>query len=487
MLRAELNHLLRAPQMPSDPPYPLHPVILSGGSGTRLWPLSRAEHPKQLLALSSDETLLQATARRAAALPNAQPAIVITGEEHRFLVRDQLATSDCAPACMYLEPEGRNTAPAITLAALHLAATDPDVLMLVLPADHMIADHTAFAVAVTTAQTAASQGWLCTFGVSPSYPETGYGYIHVGTPLPNAPQVSHVSRFVEKPDLPLARRLIDEGGHLWNSGIFLFTARAFLNELRKHRPDILATATAAWQGRTKDMGFLRPQGDIFRACANLSIDYAVMQATARAAVVATDFSWSDVGSWDAVWRATSKDANNNSVSGDVILANTRNSYVRAEHRLVAVVGMDNVTVVETADAVLVMNKDCAQDIRAVVEQLRTSGRNELIRQLRVHRPWGWYESTDRGDRFQVKRITVNPGKKLSLQMHHHRAEHWVVVSGTALVTIDGMTQMLTENQSAFVPLGLKHQLENPGHIPLQLIEVQSGSYLGEDDIIRFED
>lgn len=473
--------------MPLNLPCTIQPVILSGGSGTRLWPLSRAEHPKQLLALASGETLLQATARRASVLPNVRPAIVVTGEEHRFLVHDQLATVGCAPECIYLEPEGRNTAPAITLAALHLAATEPDALMLVLPADHLIADRTAFAVAVATAQTAASQGWLCTFGVSPSYPETGYGYIHVGAPLSRTPQVSHVNRFVEKPDLRLARQLIDEGGHLWNSGIFLFTARAFLNEMREHRPDILAAATAAWQGCTKDMGFLRPQEDIFRTCANLSIDYAVMQVTSRAAVVAADFSWSDVGSWDAVWRTAPKDSNNNSVSGDVVLANTCNSYVRAEHRLVAVVGLDNVTVVETADAVLVMNKDSAQDIRTVVEQLRASGRNELIRQLRVHRPWGWYESTDRGDRFHVKRITVNPGKKLSLQMHHHRAEHWVVVSGTALVTIDGITQMLTENQSAFVPLGLKHQLENPGHIPLQLIEVQSGSYLGEDDIIRFED
>lgn len=473
--------------MPLDLPCTIQPVILSGGSGTRLWPLSRAEHPKQLLALANGETLLQATARRAAGLPNVRPAIVVTGEEHRFLVRDQLATADCAPECIYLEPEGRNTAPAIALAALHLAATAPDALMLVLPADHLIADTTAFAVAVATAQPAASQGWLCTFGVSPSYPETGYGYIHVGAPLSSAPQVSQVNRFVEKPDLRLARQLIDEGGHLWNSGIFLFTARAFLNEMQEHRPDILIAATAAWQGRTKDMGFLRPQEDIFRTCANLSIDYAVMQVTSRAAVVAANFSWSDVGSWDAVWRAAPKDSSNNSVSGDVVLANTSNSYVRAEHRLVAVVGMDNVTVVETADAVLIMNKDSAQDIRTVVEQLRASGRNELIRQLRVHRPWGWYESTDRGDRFQVKRITVNPGKKLSLQMHHHRAEHWIVVSGTALVSIGGMTQILTENQSAFVPLGLKHQLENPGHIPLQLIEVQSGSYLGEDDIIRFED
>lgn len=473
--------------MPSDLLAPLHPVILSGGSGTRLWPLSRAEYPKQLLALTGNNTLLQATACRTASLPGAQPAIVIAGDEHRFLVRDQLLKAGCAPAHIYLEPEGRNTAPAIALAALHLAASSPDSLMLVLPADHVVDDQLAFAEAVATAQHAARQGWLCTFGIAPSYPETGYGYIQVGAALADAPHVMHVSRFVEKPDLAQARRLLDEGGCLWNSGIFLFTARAFLDELKAHRPDVLAAATVAWQGRSEDMVFLRPQAEAFMACASISIDYAVMQPTAKAVVVPASFPWSDVGNWDAVWQASPKDANHNSVAGDVLLHDTRNSFVRAEHRLVSVIGLDNVAVVETADAVLVMNKDRSQDIRAVVEQLRAAGRSELVRQVRVHRPWGWYESTDRGERFQVKRIMVNPGKKLSLQMHHHRAEHWVVVSGTALVTVDGVQRLLSENQSAFVPLGQLHQLENPGSIALQLIEVQSGSYLGEDDIVRFED
>jgi mannose-1-phosphate guanylyltransferase/mannose-6-phosphate isomerase len=473
--------------MSSSTPRFIQPVILSGGSGTRLWPLSRAEYPKQLLPLAGAETLLQATASRAAALPGTRPALVVTGEEHRFLVRDQLEQAGLPVAALYLEPEGRNTAPAIALAALHVAHEHPDALMLVLPADHLITGQAAFAASVGTAQEAARTGHLCTFGIEPTAPETGYGYIQAGPSLPGLAGAHRVDRFVEKPSAASARELLAAGGYLWNSGIFMFTAQAILSELEAHCPAVLAAIRQAWAGRSRDMGFLRPEAAAFRACPAISIDYAVMQATQRAAVVPAAFGWSDVGSWDSLWRASSKDADNNSVAGDVVLAGTTNSYVRAEHRLVSVVGLDNVAVVETADAVLVMNKDNAQDLREVVAQLQAAGRTEMLRQLRVHRPWGWYEATDRGDRFQVKRIVVNPGKKLSLQMHHHRAEHWVVVSGTALVTVDGVRSLLSENQSAFVPLGRKHQLENPGTIALQLIEVQSGSYLGEDDIVRFED
>lgn len=470
-----------------SPALPLvHPVILSGGDGTRLWPLSRTEYPKQLLALTGRESMLQATALRAAALPGAQAAIVVTSEEHSALVQEQLAQAGCAPACICLEPQGRSTAPAIALAALHLSATDPDALMLVLPSDHLIEGQAAFEAAIATASRAALDGWLCTFGVLPDEPESGYGYIEAGSAIAGHPDVNHVDRFVEKPDLQTARSLLQAAVYFWNSGMFVFTARAFLEELGTHSPEVLDAVQRAWNGRRESAGFLRPEAAAFSACTSISIDYAVMQTTRRAAMVRARFAWSDIGNWHSLWRILPKDAGNNSVTGDVVLAGTQNSLIHAGHRLVSVVGMDNVAVIETADAVLVINKDKAQDIRGVVAQLQSTGRPELLRQVRVQRPWGWYEVTDRGERFQVKRLMVEPGKRLSLQMHHHRAEHWVVVSGKALVTINGTQSVLTENQSAFVPLGQKHRLENPGDVALHMIEVQSGSYLGEDDIVRFD-
>lgn len=475
----------------------IHPVILCGGSGTRLWPLSRTAYPKQLLALVEESTLLQATAQRCASLQGAGIAtaapILVSNEEHRFLVRQQLQAIGCTPAATYLEPQGRNTAPAIALAALHLAHGDsstpanPQAVMLVLPADHVVRDCVAFAGAVARALPAAHAGWLVTFGIVPSGPETGYGYIQTGTPLTQFTGVQQVQRFVEKPDSATAQRFIDTGGFCWNSGMFMFTAERYLQELQTHRPDILDAATAAWQQRSQDQDFCRPQAQSFIACPSDSIDYAVMQPTTRAAVVPVDMGWSDVGSWDSLWTTSDRDALGNVVRGDIYHHGTRNSYLRSENRLLAVIGMDNVVVVETADAVLVMHKDQAQSIKQASEYFAQHRRKEQIEHRRVHRPWGWYEGVDAGERFQVKRIMVEPGAQLSLQMHHHRAEHWIVVSGTAKVTIDGQATLLSENQSTYIPLGKTHRLENPGKLPLHLIEVQSGSYLGEDDIVRFED
>lgn len=464
-----------------------HPVVISGGVGSRLWPLSRASYPKQLLPLVGDQSLLQATLVRAAALPGACSPIVVCNHEHRFLIAEQCQQAGVLPGGIVLEPEGRNTAPAVALAALQLAATDSGTLMLVLPSDHVIQDQAAFAQAVKAALEAAQAGYVVTFGIEPTAPETGYGYILQGTPLSGQPGVHSVDRFIEKPDTDTARQFLQTGGYSWNSGMFVVQAGIYLAELAQHRPDIHAAATSAWQARTQDLDFCRPGHAEFLACPSDSIDYAVMQRTEKAAVVPASIGWSDLGAWDALWSILPKTTEGNALQGDVIALNTRNSLVRADSRLVAVLGLDNVTVVETADAVLVMATDQAQHVKKVVDALQASTRREHLDHIRMYRPWGWYEGIDAGDRFQVKRLMVKPGCQLSLQMHHHRAEHWVVVSGTAKVTVGDTTTLLAENQSTYIPLGHTHRLENPGKVPLHIIEVQSGSYLGEDDIVRFED
>ncbi len=469
----------------------IHPVILSGGSGTRLWPLSRANYPKQLLPLVGKETMLQATLARAAALSNTQAPIIVCNTEHRFLIQEQCEAIKIKPEAIYLESAGRNTAPAIALAAFHLSQIDENALMIVLPADHVIDDQVAFAQAVETAKVAAQEDYLVTFGVVPSAPETGYGYIKAGTALSFATPIAlaayQVQSFFEKPNRETATAYLQEGGYTWNSGMFVFTAKNYLQELQRHRPDIFAAVQKAWQEKTTDLGFILPGKDAFTASPSDSIDYAIMQVTDRAAVVPAQFGWSDVGSWDSLWQIAPKDGNGNVTSGDTLVFDTQKSYIRAENRLVAVIGLDDVIVIETADAVLVMHKSKAQHLKTAIQQLESSQRKEHLDHLRVHRPWGWYEGIDKGERFQVKRIMVKPGEKLSLQMHHHRAEHWVVVSGTAKVTVENQETLFTENQSTYIPLGKSHRLENPGKIPLHLIEVQSGTYLGEDDIVRFED
>jgi mannose-1-phosphate guanylyltransferase/mannose-6-phosphate isomerase len=458
------------------------PVILSGGSGTRLWPLSREAFPKQFLSLMGEESMLQATWRRVAPLSTSAP-IVVANEAHRFMVAEQLRQAGSAPSAILLEPEGRNTAPAIAVAALEALRSGGDPLLLVLPSDHVIEDVGAFRASVRVAQVAAEAGQLVTFGIVPTGPETGYGYIRAE----DGEGVRAVARFVEKPNAVTAAAYLASGDYFWNSGMFLFRASVFLAELEKFRPQMLAACRAALDLAKRDEDFVRLDKVAFASSESDSIDYAVMERTARAAVLPINVGWNDVGSWSALWEVAEQDGNGNAHHGDVIARNCRNTLAWGDERLVALLGLEDVVVVDTADAVLVAHKDHVQDVKAIVSELKAKGRVERTLHRKVYRPWGSYDSIDMGERFQVKRITVKPGASLSLQMHHHRAEHWIVVSGTGRITRGDEVVILSENQSTYIPLGVKHRLENPGRLPLELIEVQSGSYLGEDDIVRFED
>lgn len=465
------------------------PVILSGGSGTRLWPLSRAKKPKQFLPLLNDKSMLQNTLLRLKGLPALESPMVICNEDHRFMVAEQLRELATEQADIILEPVGRNTAPAIAIAAVKAVADNPDALLLVLAADHAIRDIPAFHQAIELATPAAQQGKLVTFGIVPTCAHTGYGYIRKAeqTDASLTAEVFTVAEFCEKPDLATATGFVNSGQYYWNSGMFLFRASSLLAELKQFAPQIVTCAEQAMLKASRDLDFLRLDKTAFAASPSDSIDYAVMEKSANAVMVALDAGWSDVGSWDALWDVMAKDEQGNACRGDVLLEQCRNSYINAEERLVAVIGLDDVVVVETKDAVLVASKSHIQAVKNIVTKLQSYGRSEVDLHREVFRPWGKYDSVDNGNRYQVKHITVKPGAKLSVQMHHHRAEHWVVVSGSALVRNGDNEFLVTENESTFIPVGTIHSLENPGKIPLELIEVQSGSYLGEDDIVRFED
>ena len=489
------------------------PVIMAGGSGTRLWPLSRQLNPKQFLKLTGETTMFQQTLQRLQGLPCSGP-IVVCNEEHRFLAGEQILEMGVKDFSLILEPAPRNTAPAIALAAIHAMECNENATILVLPADHVVADADSFRKAVMDAIPAAEEGRLVTFGVVPKHPETGYGYIKTRNPVLDVgfqtnEKICHseecsdeksrlacfsqhkgvleVERFVEKPDLASAKRYFAEGCYFWNSGIFLFKTKTYLEELQRHAQKVYEACIRAMKRTEKDLDFIRIDKEAFEASPSISLDYAVMERTYLASVVPLDAGWSDIGSWTALWETSDRDGNNNALQGDIKAIDTKNSLVRAESRLVATVGVSDLVVVETKDAILVAHRDHVQKIKDLVEEIKQNGRHEHLNQREVFRPWGSYDSLEMGERFQVKRITVKPGAKTSTQIHHHRAEHWIVVKGSAQVAIDGKMIFLTENESAYIPAGKSHALENPGKIPLELIEVQSGSYLGEDDIVRLED
>ncbi|BAJ01440.1 mannose-1-phosphate guanylyltransferase/mannose-6-phosphate isomerase [Shewanella violacea] len=458
------------------------PVIMAGGSGSRLWPLSRTLYPKQFLALTGEQTMLQQTVSRLTGLDVTAP-LVICNEEHRFIVAEQLRIIE-ETGSIILEPFGRNTAPAIALAAMVSEKSNP--LLLVLAADHVIEDQKAFIDAVKQATPLAEQGKLVTFGIVPTQAHTGYGYIKRGDAISDNESYS-VAQFVEKPDLETAQQYLQSGEFYWNSGMFLIKASRYLQELEKFSPDIFLACQKALKNPTEDNDFIRVDTAEFEVCPDDSVDYAVMEKTTDAVVVPLDAGWNDIGAWSALWEVNDKCKDGNAVSGDTILHDTKNTFIHGGERLIATVGLDNIVIVDTKDALLVATKDKVQEVKKIVEQLKVQGRSEFKIHREVYRPWGKYDSIDNGTRYQVKRITVNPGEKLSIQMHHHRAEHWIVVSGTAKVTNGDKTFLVTENESTYIPIGVIHALENPGRLPLEMIEVQSGSYLGEDDIVRFED
>ncbi|EAA7246118.1 mannose-1-phosphate guanylyltransferase/mannose-6-phosphate isomerase [Salmonella enterica subsp. salamae] len=459
------------------------PVVMAGGTGSRLWPLSRTLYPKQFLTLTSTSSMLQDTIIRLDGLVHKHP-LIICNEEHRFIVAEQLRQFELQHSGIILEPVGRNTAPAIALAALYAIKNQDDPILLVLAADHVIQDNSAFLAAVENAMELAAGGKLVTFGIMPNKPETGYGYIKQGKPVSD--YAFEVSDFVEKPDLNTAKRYLNEGTYYWNSGMFIFRASRYIDELKIYRPDILNACVNALEGASLDLDFTRLNIHAFTQCPDESIDYAVMEKTSSAVVVPLDASWSDVGSWAALWEVNSKDNNQNVIHGDVITIDTQRSYLYSQHRLISAVGLDDVIVVETKDAILVSHKDKVQSVKSVVNTLKSRSRNEYLQHRELYRPWGTSDAVSEGNRYHVRKVTVKPGERTATQIHYHRAEHWIVVTGTAKVYCGEKIQLLTENESTYIPVGISHSLENPGKIPLEIIEVRTGTYLEDDDIVRLE-